>query len=333
MSVGERTTPDAKANTVDALPAGEPVAWLFPGLGSRFVGMGADIIAEFSAADRLIARAARKLGYDIREVCLSGSGRKYVAPRIEAQVIYVINCAYVDVLHSFGQKPHVVCGHSLGSWSAAYAAGVLDFDSGLEMVTAVEDQLDQHIHDGEQAMGVVIGLDETFVAQMCGEEEDVYLANLNSPGQYVIAGRATSVDAVLERASELGAKKSQQIAGSRAMHTPLLARANREILHKLSAIHFDDPTVPLLNCFSLQPMMTSDEIRGYFGEFLQQPVRWEASMRKLGALGTYRYLEVGAAALLTGMMPFIDRAAHMETVSDWLARHATANATDLTSPV
>lgn len=332
MSVGERKTPDVTAASVEALSAADSVAWLFPGLGSRFVGMGADLIGEFPAADELIATAAQILGYDIGEVCLSGSGRKIVPSRIEAQVIYVINCAYVDVLHTFRQKPHIVCGHSLGSWAAAYAAGAIDFESGLEMVTTVEDLLDSHIADGEQAMGVIIGLNEETVARLC-TEHDVYLANSNSPGQYVIAGRAAGVDAALARANEHAAKKSQRIAGSRAMHTPLLADVSRQVRQKLTEFTIDNPTVPLLNCSTALPLQTGEDVRRYLGQFLEQPVHWENSMRKLGAWGVKRYLEVGAAAVLTGMMPFIDPGAKIKTASDLLARIETTNAVDLISPV
>ena len=333
MSVGVRKTPDVTGETVKAVATADPVAWLCPGLGSRYVGMGADIIGKFSAADNLIALAAQHLGYDIHEVCLSGSGRKVVATRIEAQVIYVINCAYVDVLHSLGHAPYIVCGHSLGSWAAAYAAGAIDFESGLEMVTTVEDLLEQRVADGEQAMGVIIGLDEKTVTEMCTTAQDVYLANSNSPEQYVIAGRAAGVDAALARAGKVGAKKSQRIAGSRAMHTPLLADVNGEIQQTLARITINDPTVPQMNCDTARPMNTTEDVRRYLGQFLQQPVHWEASMRTVQTLGIGRFVEVGAAAVLTGMMPFIDFSAKIETVSDLLARNETASAIDLTSPV
>ncbi|TWU13769.1 Malonyl CoA-acyl carrier protein transacylase [Symmachiella macrocystis] len=333
MSVGVRKTIDETAETVKAHSTADPVAWLFPGLGSRFVGMGADIIGKSPAADKLITLAAQKLGYDIHEVCFSGSGRKFVPPRIEAQVIYVINCAYVDVLRSLGRQPQFVCGHSLGSWAAAYAAGAIDFESGLEMVTAVEDLLEQRIPDGEQAMGVIIGLDEETVTRICADEQYVYLANSNSPKQFVIAGRAVGVDAALEKAGEQAAKKTQRIAGSRAMHTPLLADVNRELQTALARITIDDPTIPQMNCDTASPMHTAVDVRRYLGQFLQRPVRWEATMHALGDLSITQFVEVGAAAVLTGMMPFIDPSAKIETVSDLLARDETANAIDPTTPV
>lgn len=333
MSVGVRKTTDETAETVKAHSTADPVAWLFPGLGSRFVGMGADIIGKSPVADKLIALAAEKLGYDILEVCLSGSGRKIVPPRIEAQVIYVINCAYVDVLRSLDRQPQFVCGHSLGSWAAAYASGAIDFASGLEMVTTVEDLLEQRIADGEQAMGVIIGLGEETVTGICADQQEVYLANSNSPEQFVIAGRAAGIDAALARAEGLAAKKSQRIAGSRAMHTPLLADVNGELQTALAKITINEPTIPQMNCDTACPMHTAEDVRRHLGQFLQQPVRWEASMHALKALGVAQFVEVGAAAVLTGMMPFIDPSAKIETVSDLLAQDETANAIDLTSPV
>lgn len=324
MPVGERKNIDLVSAPSAPRSSQKRVAWLFPGLGSRFVGMGADIIGSQSAADELIAAAEQWLGYDIGEVCLTGSGRKFVPPRIEAQVIYVINCAYEQVLRDQGTAPDLVCGHSLGTWAALYAAGAIDFETGLELVTTVEDALAPLDDADDQAMGVVIGLAEEVVRGWCDDEFHVYLANFNSHGQYVIAGAAAGVDAVLANAAQLGAKKAMRIAGSRAMHTPLIADAGEPLKRKLALVPLSDATVPLLTCDEPRLIRAADDLRGYLEGFLERPVHWEEAMRTAGAMGVERYLEVGAAPLLTGMMPFIDPTARIETAADWLARNETA---------
>ncbi len=304
--------------------------WLFPGLGSRFVGMGADLIGRYEAADERIATAERLLGYDISEVCLSGSGRKVVPQTVEAQVIYVINCAYADVLSGCGQTPVVVCGHSLGTWAAAYAAGAFSFETGLQLVTSVEDLLEELIPGGEQAMGVVIGLDEEIVESLCRNEFHVYLANRNSPGQSVLAGSAEGVDSVLAQALQMSAKKAKRLAGSRAMHTPLLRDVEEELRKVLSTTDISDTLTPVWDCYNARPLHSVDDLRQYLSEFLSRPVEWSESILALRDRGHTNFVEVGAAAVLTGMLPFIDHSLACETTSDWLMRHEPSTSTHST---
>jgi len=318
------------AESTDFPPA---VAWLFPGLGSRFVGMGADIIGQHAAADELIAAAQQLIDADIAEVCLSGSGRKKVPARIEAQVIYTLNCAYANVLMEAGVTPQVVCGHSLGTWAAAFAAGCYDFQTGLELVTAVEEALDRSTSGGEQAMGVVLGLEEATVLGLLKNEIGVYLANRNAPGQYVIAGTDVGVDALLSQATELGAKKARRIAGERAMHTPLIDDVTAELQERLANVDLADPQTPLVNCAKAKLISTAAELRDYLGRFLNHPVNWQAAVEILRVQGITQFCEVGPAAVLTGMMPYLDSTLSAMTVSDWLQRSSVSETTDLISPV
>ncbi len=324
---------DAESAKEADLTAADPVVWLFPGLGSRFVGMGSDLFGRHASAEELITTAQQVLNYDIAEVCLSGSGRKVVPARVEAQVIYVINCAYADVLRDCGAQADILCGHSLGTWAAAYAAGAIDFETGLKLVTSVEDLLERMIVPDEQSMGVVIGLPEETVTTLCRDETEVYLANRNSPGQSVISGSTAGVEAVLAKAAELSARQAKRIAGSRAMHSPLLHDVDSEIQKVLDTVTINDTRAALWDCHQVRPLRQSDEIRAYLGNFLSQPVEWERSMRALGAMGAAQFLEVGAAAILTGMMPFIDQSYPVETASDWLSRTESAIPIHLTHPV
>lgn len=294
------------------------LAWLFPGLGSRHVGMGADIIGVHSAADDLIAVAGDILGYDPVAICLEGRSRVALPTRQEAEIIYVINCAYAQVLFAEGPRPNYVCGHSLGTWSAAYACGVFDFATGLRTVIRVEELMEQHVDGKHQAMGVVIGLSESCVSELCEETENVFLANYNSDGQYVIAGLDGEVERVLSSARELGARTAQRLNSPRAMHSPLIAAIDDKFADYIDTLPISDSEIPLVSCLDGMLLAEADQFRAYFRHFLFRPVFWEQTIRELVNLEIQRFVDVGAGGVLAGMMPFIDRSVEATTASEAL---------------
>lgn len=188
--------PSLSARLDDRLRA----AWLFPGLGCRHVGMGHDLFDRPGAAGSLIALAEDRLGYRLAPICLEGSGRKVVPARQEAQVIYVLSCAYAAALGERGYRPVAVLGHSLGSWAAAWVAGVYDFVTGLELVTEVERLLENLVDGRDLTMGAIIGLDAERVQLLVAEAPGVSIANFNSPAQFVVGGPGDGVDGVLRSA-------------------------------------------------------------------------------------------------------------------------------------
>src|SRR5262245_39197264 len=293
-------------------------SWLFPGLGCRFVGMGNDIIGRFPEADWLIAQASEHLGYDLVAVCLEGSGRKHVPTRQESQVIYTIECAYAAVLESSGFTATAVSGHSLGSLAAGFACGAYDFLTGLDLVTQIE-KLQEEIVDGRgQAMGVIIGLKESDVETLLGTTSGVFLANWNSPGQYVISGDVSGVDGVLSASHERGAKQSRRLPGQRAMHTPKQREVAARFRKYLESVSFCRLRVPFVSCRDAAVLRTADELRMFFGEFLAEPVRWEATVRTLRKEWGEDFVEVGPGNVLSNMLPYIDRTASIRTASDLL---------------
>lgn len=234
----------------------ERTAWLFPGLGCRYVGMGHDLIGRHPVADQLIAAAEARLPYSISEVCLEGSGRKYVPPRQEAQVIYVLDCAYAAVLRDRGHQPAVIAGHSLGSLAAGHAAGAYDFMTGLELVTRIEDLMEESIDGHGQAMGVVIGLDEPAICKLLQDAPGTAVANWNSPLQHVLGGPATNVDHALKLALQRGAKQARRFAFERAMHTPLMESVAVRFRESLADITWNDPEVPFVDSHDASVLRT-----------------------------------------------------------------------------
>ena len=310
-----KTGTDSTTTLTDSTKTG---IWLFPGLGCRYVGMGHDIIGRFPVADKLIEQAQSQLGYSIADVCLEGSGRKHVSSRHEAQVIYVIECAYAAVLEDLGFKPRAVSGHSLGTLAAACVCGGYDFLTGLKLVTQIE-VLQEELVDGRgQAMGVIIGLSESVVQALVTADSEVYLANWNSPGQYVIGGTVGGVEGVLGAAMRQGAKQSKRLPGERAMHTPRMFELADRLRSHLAGLEFCTPHVPFISSQDASVVQTADQLRDFLGAFLAFPVRWDATVAALKQGWGAAFVEVGPGNVLSNMMPFIDRTARILSASDLL---------------
>lgn len=303
-----------------ALPSNSTATWLFPGLGCRYVGMGHDLLGRCAAADRLVEAAQAYLNYDIAEICLAGSGRKYVSPRHEAQVIYVLDCAYAAVLKELGFTPHVVAGHSLGSLAAGTVCGAYDFLTGLKLVSSVEDLMEELVEGRDQAMGVVIGLDQPAINKLLSQTSGVHLANWNSPLQHVVGGSVAGVERLLATATTLGAKQAKRFGFGRAMHTPCVAEVATRFRETLASIHWTEPTVPFANSHDATVLRTAAEIQHFLGVFLSLPVHWQATIQAVQQGWGNQFVEVGPGSLLTSMLPFIDSTATIRTASELLDR-------------
>jgi malonyl CoA-acyl carrier protein transacylase len=280
--------------------------------------MGYDLIDRPGIAGTLIAQAEELLGYRLAPICLEGSGRKFVPACQEAQIIYVLSCAYAAALSERGLRPAAVLGHSLGSWAAAWTAGVYDFATGLELVTEVERLLEELVDSRELTMGAIIGLDESAVQAEVAPHPGVSVANFNSPAQFVIGGPAREVDSVLQAATARGAKQARRLPTSRAVHTPWLAEVTRRLRPRLDLAAWSDPATPFIACDSTEELGTGAEVRSFFSDFLTRPVRWESSFRSLCHSRTSQFLEVGPGTLLTSMASFIIPTAAIRTATDCL---------------
>lgn len=292
--------------------------WMFPGIGCRYVGMGHDIIHRFPSADRLIAQAKAHLGYDVVEVCLEGSGRKQVPARQEAQVIYVLECAYAEVLRERGYSPRVVSGHSLGNAPAACICGAYDFLSGLDLVTCVEDLLIELYAGAGQALGVIIGLELPRIHTILRIHPATCLANWNCPGQYVVGGTEREIDAVLAEAMKAGAKQARRFAGGWALHTPYMTELAARFRIKLGKVAWSEPRVPFVSSIDGRVLTSAEQICVFLGEFLMRPVNWEPTVRGLRQAWGDTFVEVGPGNLLSKMFAYIDRTAAIRTASELL---------------
>jgi malonyl CoA-acyl carrier protein transacylase len=280
--------------------------------------MAGDILGHFAVADRLVETASDWLGYDVAAVCLEGSTRKALPLRTEVQVLYVVDCAYAEVLRQEGLHPEWVCGHSMGTYAAAYTAGVFNFLTGLRLASTVEDLLEQLIEPRSQAMGVVLGLPLERLGTIVSRGE-VYLANFNSPGQFVLAGARSDVERALAAAEAAGASKTKWLGNAWAFHTPLLGRVCRRVERVLERMPLRAPSVPLVGSSDGLPLRTTQAVRRHLVRFLCEPVRWETTVRRLAsAAADPEFLEVGPGTVLTDLMGYIDRTVPVQTASDLL---------------
>jgi len=292
--------------------------WLFPGLGCRHVGMGHDLFGRPGITQRMFRLAEEMLGYHLAPICLEGSGRKVVPPRQEAQIIYVLNCAYAAALGELGHRAQAVLGHSLGSWAAAWAAGTFDFLTGLELVTHVERLFEELVDDRQLCMGSMIGLHESTVQSEVAKYPGVSVANYNSPNQFVVGGPASEVDRVLDAASALGAKQAKRLPTSRAVHTPWMEAVSQQLTRRLELVTWSDPQVPFVTCDNAEQLATGKAVQQFFSIFLTRPVRWETSFCRLRQIRSSQFLEVGPGTLLMNLASFIDPVAVVRTASDVL---------------
>lgn len=303
--------------------AGVTAAWLFPGLGCRHVGMGADLFGGDPIIDQMIVDAEQVLGYEIRPICLEGSGRKYVPFRKEAEVIYVLECAYATSLMSRGVRPVAVCGHSLGSLAAGFACGAFNFLTGLSLVSYIEDLLEQYADGFGHTMAVILGLDADQIRHELSSRPAVYIANWNSPHQFVVAGPETDVLQVLTSALAQGAKQARKMPVGRAMHTPYLESLGASLRARLGTMTWTKPEVPFVSCHDGSVRNTEDEVQGFFAEFLWQPVIWPAAIQSLRKGWGTEFVEVGPGQLLTTMASFIDRGLKVQSSSNILQQNGT----------
>lgn len=293
-------------------------SWLFPGLGCRHVGMGHDLFGREGAAAQLIELAEEELGYRLEPICLEGSGRKVVPPRQEAQVIYVLDCAYAAALGERGESPCAVLGHSLGSWAAAWAAGVYDFVTGLNLVTRVEQSLEELIDGRDLTMVAVIGLDESTIQAAVAPYPGVTIANLNSPAQFVISGPGNDLDRVLQAAKDRGAKQAKRLPTTRAIHSPWMREVAAQLKTELDRVLWSTPKTPFIACDEFKELKTGPEVCHFFSTFLANPVQWESSFRLLMQNHGRQFVEVGPGNLLTTLASFIDSKAVVTSASDCL---------------
>ena len=286
-------------------------AFLFPGQGSQFAGMGKSLAEAFPEAASVFHAADMALDFSLAKLCFEGPEEELKRTEITQPAMVTVSVAALAVLKSKGLTPDYVAGHSLGEYSALVAAGSLDFADAVRLVNKRGRYMQEAVPAGVGAMAALLKLPEGTLERIlaeAGQGEVVTAANLNSPDQIAIAGHAGAVGRAAELAKAAGARRAVMLPVSAPFHCPLMTPAQERLKADLDATQFRDLTVPLVNNWQAREIRTGAEAREGLFHQVPNPVLWADSIRALAAAGVTRFIEVGAGGVLTGLLRNIDPA-------------------------
>jgi [acyl-carrier-protein] S-malonyltransferase len=266
--------------------------------------MGKALADAFPVVRDTMAEADEALGERLSGLCFDGPADRLVLTENTQPAIVAVSVACYRLLASRGVAPAFVAGHSLGEYSAHVAAGTMAFADALRIVRRRGRYMQEAVPVGQGAMAAILGLDAERVAQACAEAaqgEVVSLANLNAPGQIVIAGATAAVARASERAKQLGAKRAIPLPVSAPFHCALMRPAEARLAPELRALAVSDPRVPVVANVDAEPKRTGPDAVEALVRQVSAPVRWEDVMRRLASEGVRKYVEVGSGTVLTGL--------------------------------
>jgi len=293
------------------------IAFVFPGQGAQKVGMGKALAEAFPVCRQTFDEADAALGESLSTLCFEGPEDKLMLTENTQPAILAMSTAVARLAVSKGIRPTFAAGHSLGEYSAHVAAGTLSFADALRTVRRRGRYMQEAVPVGVGAMAAILGLDADGVARACAEAaqgEVVTPANLNAPGQIVIAGHKAAVERAGERAKALGARRAIPLAVSAPFHCPLMKPAEDRLAPELRALAAHDPACPVVaNVDALPKTTAADSIEALVKQ-VSSPVRWEDVVRRLVADGATTFVELGPGTVLAGLIRKIERTATVVSV-------------------
>lgn len=288
------------------------IAFIFPGQGSQAVGMGKALADTFPVCRATFDEADAALGDPISAVCFDGPADRLMLTENTQPAILTVSVAIWRLLDSRGFAPSFMAGHSLGEYSAHVAAGTISFPDAVRIVRRRGRYMQEAVPVGTGAMAAILGLDAERVSQACSEAaqgEVVSAANLNAPGQVVIAGSREAVARAGERAKQAGAKRVVPLPVSAPFHCALMKPAEERLAPELRALAVSNPRVPVVANVDAEPKRDGASAVEALVQQVSRPVRWEDSVRRLASEGVRTYVEVGPGTVLGGLVRKIHREA------------------------
>lgn len=281
------------------------IALVFPGQGSQRVGMGRDFWTHVPEARRYFEKGSECLGFDLARLCFEGPEEQLTLTANAQPAIMVVSMAALAAMQREGIKFDYVAGHSLGEYSALVAAGSLAFEDGIRIVRRRGELMQEAAAPGAGTMAAILGLDRSSVYAVCEEAARhgvVEVANLNGPGQVVIAGQTDAIGQAIELAKQRGAKRAVRLQVSAPFHCSLMEPAAKRLADALLTIPFADPAVPLVNNADAELLASKEEMSDSLIRQVTSPVRWEDVVRRLVKEGVTHFLELGPGKVLTGLI-------------------------------
>lgn len=295
------------------------IAFLFPGQGSQYVGMGRDFFEKNPLTKELYQKANDILGYDIASLSFSGPEEELRLTKNTQPAILIHSIAAAEILKERGILPAMAAGHSLGEYSALVSAGAISFEDGVLMVHKRGTFMQEAVPPGKGTMAAIIGLDGKKVEELCrkvSSKKVVGPANFNSSNQIVIAGEREGVEEAVEIAKQDGALKAVLLPVSGPFHSSLMKPAAEKLKVELDKIEVKDPSFPVIPNVTAEKISSKDRIKDLLVEQVYHPVQWEKSVLRLIEEGIDTFIEAGPGKVLTGLLKRISKGAKGFNVED-----------------
>ena len=282
-------------------------AYIFPGQGAQFKGMGLELYENSPLAQELFERANKILGFHITDIMFEGTPEELKQTKVTQPAIFLHSVILAKTLKD-DFKPEMVAGHSLGELSALVANGVLSFEDGLRLVSTRALAMQKACEAQESTMAAVLGLEDAMVENICKSVDGIVVpANYNCPGQLVISGEISAIEKACELLVANGARRALKLPVGGAFHSPLMEPAREELAKAIENTEFNDPICPIYQNVVAKAVTNPTEIKENLISQLTAPVRWTQSIQQMIADGGTEFIEVGPGKVLQGLMRKIDR--------------------------
>lgn len=281
------------------------VAYVFPGQGSQFSGMGKDLYESHPLAKELFEKANQILGFRISDIMFNGTDEELKQTKVTQPAVFLHSVIQAMVTENF--KPDMVAGHSLGEFSALVVNKTLTFEDGLKLVYARAMAMQKACEQNPSTMAAVLGLDDSKVEEICQQVQSetgevVVPANYNCPGQLVISGSVKGIEVACERLKSAGAKRALVLQVGGAFHSPLMEPARKELEHAIFQTTFHAPVCPVYQNYTALPEINPEKIKENLIAQLTAPVKWTQSVQKMVEDGATKFIEIGPGKVLQGLI-------------------------------
>ena len=293
------------------------IAFIFPGQGSQYIGMGKELVENFPLAAEIMEKANEILELDLAGLCFNGPAEELNLTENTQPAIYTISYMVTRLLNEEGIYPLLAAGHSLGEYSALAAAGVFSFEEGLRLVRQRGILMNRAVPDNQGSMAAIIGLEDKIVQEICQEVNGICeIANYNSPGQIVISGEREAVEAACQLAEDKGARRTVGLKVSGPFHSSLMKRAAEDFANIIGEIEFKKPAFPVVSNVTANFVEEPEEIKGLLIKQISSSVRWVESIKLIQAQGVNTFIEAGPGKVLRGLLRRIDSSLTTYNIDD-----------------